>query len=103
MSKDWWDDSPLHPANQNDDDSEREDEMLDSLELDREGVEALVHVVLSYYDLEKKDQEECGCQDHLFHKLDSLKECLEIAGVDMDQELSDYRKMLNEKDEDYDE
>ena len=59
MSKDWWDDSPLHPANQNDDDS-GDNEMLDSLELDREGVEALVHVVLSYYDLEKQDQKECG-------------------------------------------
>ena len=100
MSKDWWDDSPLHPANQNDDDS-GDNEMLDSLELDREGVEALVHVVLSYYDLEKQDQKECGCKDHLFHKLDSLKECLEIAGIDMDQELSDYRIMLNEKDEDH--
>lgn len=100
MSKDWWDDSPLHPANQNDDDS-GDNEMLDSLELDREGVEALVHVVLSYYDLEKQDQKECGCKDHLFHKLDSLKECLEIAGIDMDQELSDYRIMLNGKDEDH--
>ena len=102
MSKDWWDDSPLHPANQNDDDS-GDNEMLDILVLDREGVEALVHVVLSYYDLEKQDQKECGCQDHLFHKLDSLKECLEIAGIDMDQELSDYRIMLNGKDEDHDE
>ena len=100
MSKDWWDDSPLHPANQNDNDS-GDNEMLDSLELDREGVEALVHVVLSYYDLEKQDQEECGCQDHLFHKLDSLKECLEIAGIDMDQELSDYRIMLNGENEDH--
>ena len=102
MSKDWWDDSPLHPANQNDDDS-GDNEMLDSLELDREGVEALVHVVLSYYDLEKQDQKECGCKDHLFHKLDSLKECLEIAGIDMDQELSDYRIMLNGENEDHDE
>jgi|AACY02.8.fsa_nt_gi hypothetical protein len=100
MSKDWWDDSPLHPANQNDDDS-GDNEMLDSLELDREGVEALVHVVLSYYDLEKQDQKECGCKDHLFHKLDSLKECLEIAGIDMDQELSDYRIMLNGENEDH--
>jgi len=96
MIQDWWDWEPHNPTNKEDEPSEKQPEMLDSLELDREGVEALVHVVLSYYDLEKQDQEDCGCQDHLFHKLDSLKECLEIAGVDMDQELKDYREMLNE-------
>jgi hypothetical protein len=94
MSKDWWDDSPLHPANQPDDETPKE------LVLDDEEIEALAHVVLYLHEEERKDQEECGCQDHMFFNIDKLKNALNsIDDIDMDHELKIYNNMSDEKQE----
>ena len=41
---------------------------------------------------ERADQEECGCEDHMFFNVDKLKDALQDNGIDMDNEL----KMFNE-------
>lgn len=60
--------------------------------LTEEQIESLVFIVLYLHEDERKDQEECGCEDHMFFNVDKLKDALKDAGVDMDLELKIYNE-----------
>ncbi len=66
-------------------------------ELDCEDTEALVQLVLYLYDEEKQDQQECGCQDHMFCNVDKLKDALQNSCIDMERELKIYREALSDE------
>jgi len=58
--------------------------------LNEEQIESLVFMVLYLHEEERKDQQECGCEDHMFFNVDKIKNALQHAGIDMDLELKIY-------------
>tara|TARA_X000001388_G_scaffold53070_1_gene38725 strand:- start:146 stop:355 length:210 start_codon:yes stop_codon:yes gene_type:complete len=60
--------------------------------LNEDQITALVHIILYLHEEERADQEECGCEDHMFFNVEKLKDALQNNGIDMDNEL----KMFNE-------
>ena len=59
--------------------------------LNEEQIESLVYIVLYLHEEERKDQQECGCEDHMFFNVDKIKNALQDAGIiDMDRELEIY-------------
>ena len=60
--------------------------------LNDDQITALVHIILYLHEEERADQEECGCEDHMFFNVDKLKDALQDNGIDMDNE----HKMFNE-------
>jgi hypothetical protein len=68
-------------------------------ELDFTETEALVQLILYLYDEEKQDQQECGCEDHMFFNVDKLKDALQHSGIDMEKELKIYREALDDEQE----
>ena len=61
------------------------------MKLNEDEITALVHVILYLHEEERTDQQECGCEDHMFFNVDKLKDALQNSGIDMDAEL----KMFN--------
>ena len=65
--------------------------------LNEEQITALVHIVLYLHAEEKADQEECGCQEHMFFNVDKLKDALINNGIDMESELEIFNDLSNEE------
>ena len=65
--------------------------------LNEEQITALVHIILYLHEEEKADQEQCGCEDHMFFNVEKLKDALIDNGIDMDRELEIFNSVNNEE------
>ena len=65
--------------------------------LNEEQIESLVFMVLYLHEEERKDQQECGCEDHMFFNVEKLKDALIDNGIDMDRELEIFNSVNNEE------